>query len=83
MMLDDLKIRDLIIGGVTSDICVLLTANDAYMRDFRVVVPSDCVAAVKPDQHDQALEYMKRVLKADVKPYKEVIKALSADPDPT
>jgi nicotinamidase-related amidase len=30
---------------LTGDICVLFTANDAYIRDFRLVVPADCVAS--------------------------------------
>ena len=65
LLLRDLKAKTLIITGVTSDICVLFTANDAYMRGFDLYVPSDCVAAVKPAHEKQAIEFIKRVLKAD------------------
>jgi nicotinamidase-related amidase len=43
---------------------MLWTANDADMRDYRLVVPSDCVASVDPDDCRRSLEHMRRVLKA-------------------
>ena len=53
------------IGGFAADICVLFSANDAYMRDLRVVVPADGVASNEADDRDAALALMRRVLKAD------------------
>ena len=67
LLLRDLKAKTLIVTGVTTDICVLFTANDAYMRGFDLYVPSDCVAAVKPTHTKQALEFIERVLKADTR----------------
>jgi nicotinamidase-related amidase len=32
--------RTLVIGGVAGNICVLFSANDAYLRDYRLIVPS-------------------------------------------
>ena len=58
--------RTLILTGLTADNCVLFTASDAYLRDFEIVVPSDCVASIDPGHTAQALEHMHRVLKADV-----------------
>src|SRR6202035_2879084 len=57
----------LILGGLTTDMCVLFTANDAYIRDYQVLVPSDCVAASDPSEHRASLRYMKRVLGADIR----------------
>lgn len=57
--------RTLVIGGFAADICVLFTANDAYMRDLRVVVPADGVASNERADRDSALALMRRVLKAD------------------
>ena len=31
--------------GVAGNNCVLFTANDAYMRDFKLFIPSDCVVS--------------------------------------
>ena len=58
--------KRLILTGITGDICVLITASNAFMRDFEIVVPADCIASVEPEQNEYALEYMKRVLKVDV-----------------
>ena len=67
LLLRDLKARILIITGITTDICVLFTANDAYMRGFELYIPTDCVAAVRSNHTRQALEFIERVLKADTR----------------
>ena len=63
-----LKAKTLILTGLTTDICVLFTAQDAYQRDFHLFVPSDCVASIDKDDNRYALRQMERVLKADVTP---------------
>ena len=68
ILLRELEISKLIVTGVTTDICVLFSANDAYMRGFELFIPSDCVAAVKPTHSKRTLEFMERVLKADTRP---------------
>ena len=65
LLLAYLGAETLILTGVTSDICILFTANDAYMRDYYLHVPKDCVAASEPETNERTLEYMERVLKAD------------------
>jgi nicotinamidase-related amidase len=65
-LLTYLRARTLILTGLTADNCVLFTASDAYLRDFHLVVPADCVAAIDPHHTRQALEHMRRVLKADI-----------------
>ena len=72
LLLRELKAIKLIITGVTTDICVLFSANDAYMRGFELHIPSDCVAAVQPSHSKRTLEFMERVLKADTKPSDEI-----------
>lgn len=59
-------VRRLVITGFAADNCVLFTAADAYMRDLHVIVPSDCVTALTPRAHRNALAQMRTVLKADV-----------------
>src|ERR1700712_5191715 len=44
-LLEYLNVRTLIITGICGDICVLFTANDAYMRDLKIIVPDDCFAS--------------------------------------
>ena len=53
----------LVLAGFAADICILLTANDAYMRDYRVVVPRDCVASNTRAKTAFALKEVREVLK--------------------
>ena len=71
-LLEHLGARHLILTGITADICVLFTASDAYMRDYDVHVPADCVASLEDVDTRQALRYMARVLNADVTPSTEL-----------
>ncbi|MEA2172868.1 MAG: hypothetical protein QOD00_460, partial [Blastocatellia bacterium] len=71
-LLEYLQARTLILTGLAGNICVLFTANDAYMRDFHLVVPSDCVASNTPEENEHALELMSKVLKADIRPSTEL-----------
>jgi nicotinamidase-related amidase len=68
LLLRYLHVTTVILTGLTGDICVLFTANDAYMRDLHLVVPADCVASLQPDENRHALTHMHRVLKADIRP---------------
>lgn len=64
-LLSYLGAKTLIITGIAGNICILFSANDAYMRDFNLVVPSDCVASNTAEENRHALRQMKKVLKAD------------------
>lgn len=55
-----------ILTGVAGNICILFSANDAYMRDLNVIVPGDCVVSNTPEENRHALEQMRAVLKADI-----------------
>jgi nicotinamidase-related amidase len=66
LLLHALGARTLILAGVAGDICVLFTANDAYMRGFRLIVPPDCVASETAEFNEQALALMERRLKAEL-----------------
>lgn len=68
VLLHYLSVKTLILTGMAGNICVLFTANDAYMRDYHLVVPSDCVASNTAHENEHALETMERVLKADIRP---------------
>jgi nicotinamidase-related amidase len=68
ILLRYLGVNTLIMTGMAGDICVLFSANDAYMRDFRIIVPPDCTASEDPGRNDQVLVLMQRVLKAEIIP---------------
>ena len=67
-----LGVHTLILTGMAGNICVLFTANDAYMRDYTLVIPTDCVASNTVQENKSALRLMQHVLKADIRPSTEL-----------
>jgi nicotinamidase-related amidase len=67
ILLKYLETKSVIITGVAANICVLFTANDAYMRDYKLFVPADCVASNTEEENRHALNQMRAVLKADTR----------------
>ena len=65
-LLRDLKITRTIVTGVAGNICVLFTANDAYMRGMRIIAPADCIVSNTAADNDHALRQIKTVLKGDI-----------------
>jgi nicotinamidase-related amidase len=81
-LLEYLGPKRLILAGLTGDICVLLSASDAYMRDFHLNVPEDCIASIDAAENTKALDYMRRVLDVDTTPSTELdFQTLLADTD--
>jgi nicotinamidase-related amidase len=66
LLLKHLRATTVILTGVATNICVLFTASDAYLRGYRVVVPRDCVAANSARLTKEALAHMRAVLKAEI-----------------
>jgi len=63
-LLEECGARELILTGISAHQCVLFTANDAHLRELKLIVPSDCVASAKREQSRFALRYFKSVLGA-------------------
>lgn len=60
--------KTLILTGIAGNFCVLFTANDAYMRDYDLIIPSDCTASNSADENREALALMRKFLKANTRP---------------
>ena len=45
ILLNHLDTETLILTGFAGNICVLFTANDAYMRNYKLIVPKDCIGS--------------------------------------
>ena len=65
ILLKSLGTKRLILTGVTTNSCVLFTAQDAYMRDLELVIPPDCVAACSAYEQEYSLRQFQTVVKAD------------------
>jgi len=61
-----LGVSTLILSGFAGDICVLYTANDAYMRDYDIIAAADCIASELESSNRAALDHMAQRLKARV-----------------
>ena len=65
-LLEALHIRRVIVTGIAGNICVLFTANDAYMRDLKIFAPADCIVSNTAADNDHALRQIATVLKGNV-----------------
>lgn len=65
-VLEALGARRLILTGTTTPQCILFTATDAYVREYELSVPSDCVVALTPQQQRVALYFLRNILAARV-----------------
>ena len=72
LLIDYLQVRTIVLAGFQTDICVLFTASDGYLRDLEIIVPSDCSAAASVEHHERGLEHMSRVLHAQTTPSAEI-----------
>ena len=69
LILRDNKIECIFLSGTKTNVCIRATATDAFERNYRVIVPRECVATDKQHLHDANLEdidkYMGRVISVE------------------
>jgi nicotinamidase-related amidase len=65
-------VRRLVLTGFAADNCVLFTAADAYMREYRLDVPRDCIGAKSPAALKRALATLQQLLSARTAPSKQL-----------
>jgi nicotinamidase-related amidase len=86
LLIEYLQVRTVILAGFATDMCVLFTASDAYLRDIEIIVPADCSAAASMQDHENALEHMTRVLHvktpdSDEIDFSELVTSSTQEPD--
>ena len=65
-LLEALHVRRLILTGIAGNICVLFTANDAHMREYKIFAPADCIVSNTAADNDHALRQIQKVMKGNV-----------------
>ncbi len=65
-LLEALHVRRVILTGIAGNICVLFTANDAYMRGYTIFAPADCIVSNTTAENDHALRQITTVMKGNV-----------------
>jgi nicotinamidase-related amidase len=58
-ILQNRGIEDLIVCGVTTEVCVHTTVREANDRGYRCIVPGDCCGSYFPEFHRMGLEMIK------------------------
>jgi nicotinamidase-related amidase len=58
-ILHNAGIENLIVCGVTTEVCVHTTVREANDRGYRCIVPGDCCASYFPEFHEVALRMIK------------------------
>jgi nicotinamidase-related amidase len=66
ILLHYLGATSLILTGLATNSCIVCTAHDAKMRNFKLTVVSDCCAARNAAEHRQALANMKQMTGARI-----------------
>lgn len=70
-LLEYLKVSALVLTGVAGDQCVLATAMDAHIRDYRLWVPADATASLTVRRNQRALDHVSEALGGSVAPVKQ------------
>jgi isochorismate hydrolase len=73
-----MAIDTLIIGGINTHACIRTSAVDAFMRDYRVIIPEECVASYNDEYHHESMEYFSKRI-AMVLDLEEMIKRIEQD----
>jgi ureidoacrylate peracid hydrolase len=76
-VLRSLGIENVLVAGTKTNVCCEATGRDAMMLDFRVVMVSDCLAALSDDEHRATLETFIQQF-GDVMTADEVLAVLNA-----
>jgi len=74
MLLGYLGIKRLILTGLTTNQCVLFTANDAHMRDYDIVIPRDCVVSRNRREEVAAFIHFEKVLRVNTASSKQLLR---------
>jgi nicotinamidase-related amidase len=64
VLLRYLGATSLILCGLATNSCIVCTAHDANMREFGLIVQSDCSASRSPTEHKAAIQHIKVMTKA-------------------
>ena len=73
-LLKKMGLKEVILTGVVTDICIQNSAAGAFFHGYTVVVPEDCVSSPDKKANKYSLDYMERVYGAKITNSKELIR---------
>src|SRR3989338_3713622 len=65
-------VKEVIITGQHTHICVRHTSADAFARNYDIIIPSDAVESFSDKDHQEGLEYLKMCYKAKIVKVKDI-----------
>jgi nicotinamidase-related amidase len=72
LLLRALRARSLVLAGFAGNMCVQFSAEEAFMRGYRIAIPRDCTASNHAEDTDCMLHHVQTVLGADTRPATEL-----------
>jgi len=72
-LLKKLKVKELVLAGILTNVCVQNTAADAFFRDYRVVIPRECTEAISEEIRGNSLAYMEEMYGAKIVSLKDLL----------
>ena len=79
VLLNQLGVDRLVLTGIATDACILATASDGKVRQYKLWIPEDCSAAETAEQHAAALRIARHSLEAETRPTDQVRGTFPAD----
>jgi len=73
LLLQEHGVKDVILTGLHTNICVRHTCNDAFLNGYTIFVPEDGVEAFTEKDHVEGLDYLKRVYGAHITTTSELV----------
>jgi nicotinamidase-related amidase len=75
-ILRELEIKELVLTGVLTNICIQHTAADAFFRGYKMIIPVDCVDALTDEEQEYSLNYIKKMYNADITTSDELLRKI-------
>ncbi|WP_295547499.1 isochorismatase family cysteine hydrolase [uncultured Pseudacidovorax sp.] len=82
-LLQHLRVQRLVLAGVSSDQCVLMSVSDARMRELDPIVPADCSASQGKARHQVLLQQLRETWKVEAPDtWREIFQNAPSSPSP-
>jgi len=69
MLVDRIGVRSIVMADLATDMCIQISAADAFLRGLKICVPEDCTAVETAEKKAFALRYMRSLLMCDTRPW--------------
>jgi len=72
-ILKDMDVDEVILTGLLTNICIKLAAAEAFVRQYSIVIPRECVNTVSQEEHERAMKEISDLYMAKIMDLEQVI----------